>query len=128
MNTIGNADEAREWTARWGFRSIMVVTSDFHMARSLTEFSRAMPGVKLIAHPVPSRYVRHPWWSSRVLAQSLAGEYVKFLASTVRLGASRMVGALHNFRYAGRNPVSPSASLGLAPGLSTATQPGQTAN
>lgn len=110
MNTIGNADEAREWTARWGFRSIMVVTSDFHMARSLTEFSRAMPGVKLIAHPVPSRYVRHPWWSSRVLAQSLAGEYVKFLASTVRFGASWMIGAWDNFRYAERDPVRPAAS------------------
>lgn len=105
MNTIGNADEASTWAKRWGFRSIMVVTSDFHMARSLVEFSRAMPGVRLIAHPVPSRFGRHPWWSSRVLAQTLAGEYVKFLASSARLGAVRMIGACNHFLHAERQPV-----------------------
>lgn len=104
MNTIGNADEASDWAKRWGFRSIMVVTSDFHMARSLVEFSRAMPEVKLIAHPVPSRFGRQPWWSSRSLAQMLAGEYVKFLASSARLGASRMIGACNNFLHVERQP------------------------
>ena len=106
LNTIGNAEEARDWARQWGFRSLLVVTSDFHMARSMAEFSRAMPGVKLIAHPVASRYVRHPWWESRALAQTLAGEYVKFLASKVRLGASQMIGAWGNLMFAERRPAA----------------------
>ncbi len=105
MNTIGNADEARHWAMRWGFRSIMVVTSDFHMARSLVEFSRAMPDIKLIAHPVPSRFGRQPWWSSRALAQTLAREYMKLLASSARLGASRVISACNNFIYIEQQPV-----------------------
>ncbi len=125
INTIGNADEASNWASHWGFRSILVVTSDFHMARSLVEFSRAMPGIELIAHPVPSRYSRQPWWSSRTLAQTLAGEYVKFLASSARLGAVRMIGACNKILYveqpAERAPPRPGEKrLGeKRPGLST---------
>lgn len=107
QNTIGNADEARDWATRWGFHSLIVVTSDFHMPRSMTEFARAMPDMKLIAHPVPSRYLRAAWWENHVLIRSLAGEYVKFLAANVRLGASRMMGAVGAFSYAERKPPSP---------------------
>ena len=102
QNTIGNADEARDWARTWGYRSLLVVTSDFHMARSMTEFRRAMPGIKLIAHPVASRYAQPQWWASRSSAQKLAAEYMKFLASKVRLGASRMVGAFDNLMFAER--------------------------
>ena len=102
QNTIGNADEARDWARTWGYRSLLVVTSDFHMARSMTEFRRAMPGIKLIAHPVASRYAQPQWWASRSSAQMLAAEYMKFLASKVRLGASRMVGAFDNLMFAER--------------------------
>ena len=73
----------------------------------MTEFSRAMPGVKLIAYPVPSRYARHAWWESRSLAQTMAGEYVKFLASTARFGASRMLSALTSPALAERQPSPP---------------------
>ena len=103
LNTIGNADEARDWARTWGYRSLLVVTSDFHMARSMTEFRRAMPDIKLIAHPVASRYAHHAWWESRSLAQTLAAEYVKFLAANVRLGASRVAGAFDNLMFAERD-------------------------
>lgn len=107
MNTIGNALEAQDWARRWGFQSLLIVTSDFHMPRSLAEFSLAMPDIKLIAYPVPSRYARTAWWESRPLAQSLVGEYVKFLASTARLGASRVLSALTSQALAGRQPTQP---------------------
>ena len=106
LNTRGNADEARDWAGKWGFRSLLVVTSDFHMARSMAEFSRAMPDVKLIAHPVASRYAHERWWASGVLARLLAGEYIKFLASTARIGAVRMIGAWDSFLYAEREPAA----------------------
>jgi uncharacterized SAM-binding protein YcdF (DUF218 family) len=31
QDTIGNATEAREWTEVWGFRRLVVVTSNYHM-------------------------------------------------------------------------------------------------
>ena len=107
MNTIGNAQEAQDWARRWGFQSLLIVTSDFHMPRSMTEFTRAMPDIKIIAYPVPSRYARKAWWESRPLAQSLAGEYVKFLASMARFGAGRVLSALTSPALAGRQPTQP---------------------
>ena len=93
-NTFGNAEEARRWVEAWGHRSVLIVTSSFHMPRSLAEFSRAMPEVKLIAYPVPSRYLRvETWWRSQATVRMLAGEYLKFLASAARLGLARVTGA-----------------------------------
>ena len=91
-STIGNADEARDWAETWGYRSLLVVTSSFHMPRSLAEFSHAMPRVKLIAYPVAPRHMSFDaWWRQRAPLRLLAGEYLKFLASAARLGVSRAI-------------------------------------
>lgn len=95
LDTIGNADEARDWAIARGFRSLIVVTSSYHMPRSLAEFSRAMPDVTLLPHPVPSRSLRlQSWWQHQPTARLLVGEYLKFLTSAARLGVSRMIGSL----------------------------------
>src|SRR5262249_5005478 len=51
-NTIDNATETQEWVAQHHFRSVIVVTSNYHMPRALAELGRAMPNVVLIAYPV----------------------------------------------------------------------------
>jgi uncharacterized SAM-binding protein YcdF (DUF218 family) len=89
LDTIGNADETREWAERKGFGSLIVVTSDYHMPRSLVELGRAMPDVQLIPHPTPSQMNRR-WWTSPGTARLLMAEYVKLLPATVRLAASRL--------------------------------------
>lgn len=95
LDTIGNAGEAREWAAAYGFRSLVVVTSAYHMPRSLAEFSAAMPGIKLVAHPVPSRHYHiESWWRHPSTARLLATEYVKFLAARARLGLARLSNSL----------------------------------
>src|SRR6266567_947297 len=43
VSTRGNAAEARRWAAGRGFKSLIVVTSNYHMPRALVEFSHAMP-------------------------------------------------------------------------------------
>jgi uncharacterized SAM-binding protein YcdF (DUF218 family) len=88
-DTIGNADETREWAHNKGFDSLIVVTSDYHMPRSLVELGRAMPDVQLIPHPTPSQLNRR-WWTSPATARLLMAEYVKLLPATVRLAASRL--------------------------------------
>ena len=37
VNTLGNAIEIRRWAERRGFRSLIVVTSNYHMPRALAE-------------------------------------------------------------------------------------------
>ncbi len=89
-DTIGNAEETRDWAAQRRYRRLIVVTSGYHMPRTLAEFSRVMPSVRFIAHPVFSRNVRdHVWWQSPGTLRFLLGEYVKFIAATARLGLTR---------------------------------------
>jgi uncharacterized SAM-binding protein YcdF (DUF218 family) len=89
-DTVGNAEETRDWVGQRHYRSLIVVTSAYHMPRTLTEFARAMPHVRLVAHPVFSRNVRdHVWWQSPGTLRFLFGEYVKFIAAAARLGWAR---------------------------------------
>ena len=89
-DTIGNAEETRDWAAQRRYLRLIVVTSSYHMPRTLAEFSRAMPRVRFIAHPVFSRNVRdHAWWQSPGTLRFLLGEYVKFIAAAARLGWTR---------------------------------------
>jgi uncharacterized SAM-binding protein YcdF (DUF218 family) len=79
-NTLGNALETAQWMRQEGFRSLRLVTASYHMPRSLLEFSRAMPEMRIVAHPVfPERDRADHWWASpRGFARVLA-EYHKYL-------------------------------------------------
>lgn len=79
-NTIGNAEEAARWARANGFRSILVVTSDYHMPRALLELQAAMPGVDLIAWPV----VGLPPWADLRAARRWTVEYFKYSAVYAR--------------------------------------------
>src|SRR3954452_1300875 len=48
INTRSNAAETRRWAHERGFRSLIVVTSNYHMPRAIVELSHAMPDVELI--------------------------------------------------------------------------------
>ena len=92
LDTIGNADEARAWAKTWGFRRLVVVTSNYHMPRSLAEFARAMPDTELIAYPVVSRtYRAQTWWLYPGTVRIVLSEYLKFLPSAARLVTSRLM-------------------------------------
>lgn len=88
-DTIGNAAETREWVENHHFSSVIVVTSDYHMARSMTELATAMPGVRLIAFPVsnPDLHLAR-WWQEPGAFALLAREYVKYLLALARQALS----------------------------------------
>lgn len=91
-DTVGNAAEAQAWVHARQFGSVIVVTSSYHMPRSLVELRRVMPGVLLFPHPVvPPNLKLRNWWSDPVTARLLFVEYVKLLPAAVRLAASRMI-------------------------------------
>lgn len=84
-NTLGNAREAAAWMAGQGFRSLRLVTADYHMPRSLIEFRRAMPDIRIIGHPVfPPQVMRTGWWRWPGTTGLLIGEFDKLLLSLAR--------------------------------------------
>jgi uncharacterized SAM-binding protein YcdF (DUF218 family) len=84
-NTIGNAVETAAWMRAEGFHSLRLVTGNYHMRRSLSEFRHVMPDVTIIAHPVFPDTVKHEqWWLWPGTAHLIATEYTKFLAAQVR--------------------------------------------
>ena len=92
LNTESNAVETTLWVRQRGFRSLIVVTSDYHMPRSLVELHQSMPDVKLIPYPVRSRGPDASWWSHPRTAWVLAKEYMKFVTALARYAANSLAG------------------------------------
>ena len=84
-NTVGNAVETAAWMRAEGFRSLRLVTANYHMRRSLMEFHREMPDITIIAHPVfPDKVKRNQWWMWPGTAHLIATEYTKYLIARLR--------------------------------------------
>jgi uncharacterized SAM-binding protein YcdF (DUF218 family) len=117
-NTIGNAIETRRWVRANGFSSLTVVTSRYHMPRTLLEFRHAMPQMDITAHVVASdvidgaRLLHEPG-----LLRLVSLEYAKYLVAGVRL---RMEQDPELSRFAvilgGRKPMSPKPVTGTISG------------
>jgi uncharacterized SAM-binding protein YcdF (DUF218 family) len=82
LDTRGNAAEAARWARMHAYGSLIIVTANYHMPRSLVEFGAQMPGVTLVPYPVAADMVRTLSWEN---AKRLNGEYIKYLASLVRV-------------------------------------------
>jgi uncharacterized SAM-binding protein YcdF (DUF218 family) len=84
-NTIGNAIETRRWMEDHRFRSFIVVTSNYHMPRTLVELDNVIPRARKVPYAVVSDQVDpDAWWRSPQTAKLLAFEYAKFVASWLR--------------------------------------------
>jgi uncharacterized SAM-binding protein YcdF (DUF218 family) len=86
LNTLGNAMETSRWVRANGFRSVLVVTSSYHMPRTMLELQRVLPDVQLIAYPVATEAMkRNVWWKDGPSLKILGFEYAKYLMAAVRL-------------------------------------------
>jgi uncharacterized SAM-binding protein YcdF (DUF218 family) len=86
LNTTGNAIETAAWARKHGFRSLLVVTSAWHMPRALLELEREMPDIALLPHPVVTDRMRdQSWWSDPQTVRLLVFEYLKYLATLARI-------------------------------------------
>ena len=94
LNTLGNAIETRKWAEARKPRSLIVVTSGYHMQRAMAEIAHQLPGVTLIAFPVFSDKLRlEPWWSNGATARLIVLEYLKFIFTHVRMQVNPGAGA-----------------------------------
>ena len=86
VNTRSNAAETRRWARERGFKSLIVVTSNYHMPRAIVELSHAMPDITLIPFAVVGdKWRDEPWWTSGGTFRLLLSEYAKYVAAELRV-------------------------------------------
>jgi uncharacterized SAM-binding protein YcdF (DUF218 family) len=89
LNTLGNAVETRRWAESRGFRSLIVVTSNYHMPRALAEIAHQLPDATLVPFPVVTdRQRAERWWVDWATTRRMVIEYVKFLFTKLRITLS----------------------------------------
>jgi 1-acyl-sn-glycerol-3-phosphate acyltransferase len=102
-DTIGNAAETRDWARTKGYTSLIVVTSDYHMPRSMAELAEAMPKG---ADPLSGH-------QSRAAPCRLVAQRLRLRTAVARI---RQVSAGHRPREDCRRGARPGKWLGLAIG------------
>lgn len=91
-NTRGNAVEVADWVKENNYKSIRLVTANYHMPRSHYELITEMPDITIIPNPVfPGDIKMNKWWQSGVTKRILISEYNKYLIRriTVFFGVSK---------------------------------------
>lgn len=84
-DTGSNAIESAIWIRMNKITSARLVTSSYHMPRSLLEFRATAPGVQIIPHPVfPSHVMVSEWWARPGTASLVITEYNKYLLAATR--------------------------------------------
>lgn len=79
VNTRQNAENASAWAEIHGFESLFVVTSDYHMPRSLLLMQRAMPRMTLIPAAVNSTSLAGNSLVETIASPLLFKEFSKYL-------------------------------------------------
>ena len=111
QDTVGNARETEVWARHRGFKSLIVVTSGYHMARSLAEIAQVFPEATLIPHPVlPASLQVGGWWATPGTTRVLVVEYLKLWPALARLGMARLMTAATNSQAASAAGASSGAS------------------
>lgn len=83
--TEGNGTEVADWARRNGYKSIIVVTSEYHMERALFELQNAMPEGHFISNAVSTTRVRPAdWYKDVATAKVLIEEWMKFRLAGLR--------------------------------------------
>ena len=86
LNTLGNAVETKRWAESRGFRSLVVVTSNYHMPRALAEIAHQLPEVTLLPFPVVTdRQRAERWWVGWATTRLMVTEYLNFLFTKLRI-------------------------------------------
>src|ERR1700719_3323417 len=86
LNTLGNAIETKHWAESRGFRSLIVVTSSYHMPRAIAEIAHQLPDVALLPFPVIAEKLHaEPWWTHGATLKLMLSEYLKYVVACMRM-------------------------------------------
>ncbi len=85
LDTVGNAEQSAKWVEQHAYGSVILVTNNYHMPRSLLEMHRLLGQAKVQPYPVVnSRMDDGSWLAKPAAVRVLATEYVKYLAALAR--------------------------------------------
>jgi len=85
VDTVGNGREAAQWARAMGYRSLILVTADYHMPRAMLELKSALPEAVVTPYPVATPALdAHHWQASSEGARRMAVEYCKYLVILTR--------------------------------------------
>lgn len=83
LDTRGNAKFTARWARLNNFDKLLVVTSNYHMPRSLLLMKRMMPDVKLVGVPIqPPAMADSGFWSIAT-SPLVIREFAKYLAASI---------------------------------------------
>lgn len=84
-DTHGNAKEAAGWVKKYSIKSLIVITSNYHMRRALLEFHQALPETTIHHYSVNPREAHiDEWWAHPGTASLMMEEYNKLLLAFVK--------------------------------------------
>ncbi|MEO5756839.1 MAG: YdcF family protein [Mesorhizobium sp.] len=85
LDTIGNAQESAKWVESHAYGTVILVTNNYHMPRSLLEMGRLLHGAKLEPYPVVNANLENGGWLTKPEAlRVLFTEYNKYLLALAR--------------------------------------------
>src|SRR5689334_9767650 len=85
LDTIGNAEESAKWVENHAYASVIIVTNNYHMPRSLLEMGRLLHGARIEPYPVVNTNLGNGGWLTKPEAlRVLLTEYSKYLLSLAR--------------------------------------------
>lgn len=84
-STKGNAIETGDWARAHGYKTVILVTSDYHMPRALMWFDHVTPDLQLVVYPMQSSIQPETWWRSWKSFRGLVTEWAKYRVTAVLL-------------------------------------------
>ncbi|MBZ9964120.1 YdcF family protein [Mesorhizobium sp. B292B1B] len=85
LDTIGNAEESAKWVESHAYGTVILVTNNYHMPRSLLEMGRLLHKAKLEPYPVVNSNLDNGGWLTKPRAlRVLFTEYNKYLLALAR--------------------------------------------
>ncbi len=85
MDTKGNAENTANWVSLHDYKQLIVVTSSYHMPRSLTLLKQKMPTVKIIPAQILPSDLKGKSTLAMMVAPKVIIEYGKFLLTKTKL-------------------------------------------
>jgi uncharacterized SAM-binding protein YcdF (DUF218 family) len=84
QDTRGNAIEVIKWVKSNDYKSIRLVTANYHMPRSYFELTDKMPELKVIKNPVfPKEIKINKWWRHGITKKIMISEYNKYIVRRI---------------------------------------------
>jgi len=85
LDTLGNAMETAQWAKQHQIKTLRLITSNYHMPRSLFELRHLLPHIQIYPYPVVGKsFLKPKWWLDPRPLYLVIQEYNKFLFALLR--------------------------------------------